>query len=141
MNIIREDVNAEIAVLKVKVAPEDYKQKVNASLEKYRKQAKVPGFRPGKIPMGMIQKQYGKAILAEELNKVVNDSLYSFIQEEKIEILGNPIPKKDVDVKGDFNNPADFEFEYEIGLSPKIDVKDVLKGKFDYVKVKIDNDS
>lgn len=139
MNIIREDVNAEIAVLKVKVAPEDYKQKVDASLEKYRKQAKVPGFRPGKIPMGMIQKQYGKAILAEELNKVVNDSLYSFIQEEKIEILGNPIPKKDVDVKGDFNNPAEFEFEYEIGLSPKIDVKDVLKGKFDYVKVKIDD--
>jgi trigger factor len=140
MNIIREDLNAEVAVLKVKISPEDYKKKVNDSLEKYRKQAKIPGFRPGKIPMGMIQKQYGKAILAEELNKVVNDSLYSFIQEQKIEILGNPIPKKEFEVIGDFSNPSEFEFQYEIGLTPKIDVKDIIKSKFDYVKVKIDDE-
>ncbi len=139
MNVIREDVNAGTAVLKVQITPADYQAKVAIALEKYRKNAKVPGFRPGKIPMGMIQKQYGKAVLAEELNKVVNDALYKYIQEEKIEILGNPIPKSDNDVKGDFNNPSDFEFPFEIGLTPKIDVSLSSKDKFDYIKVKIDD--
>ena len=139
MNVIREDISAQVAVLKIQVSPEDYKTKVDSALDKYRKQAKIPGFRPGKVPMGMIQKQYGKAVLAEELNKLVNDSLYKFVQDEKIEILGNPIPAADSDVKGDFNNPADFEFTYEIGLTPKIDLPLSSKDKFDYYKVKVDD--
>ena len=139
MNVIREDVNAMSALLKVQIAPADYQNKVATALEKYRKQAKIPGFRPGKVPMGMIQKQYGKALLAEELNKMVSDSLYKYVNENNIEILGNPIPKEDVEVVGDFNNPGDFEFTYEIGLSPQINVN-LEKEKFDYVKVKIDAD-
>lgn len=139
MNVIREDVNAMSALLKVQIAPTDYQNKVATALEKYRKQAKIPGFRPGKVPMGMIQKQYGKALLAEELNKMVSDSLYKYVNENNIEILGNPIPKEDVEVVGDFNNPGDFEFTYEIGLSPQINVN-LDKEKFDYVKVKIDAD-
>lgn len=138
MNVIREDVNASSAILKVQIAPADYQSKVTTALEKYRKQVKVPGFRPGKVPMGMIQKQYGKALLAEELNKIVSDSLFSYVNENKIEILGNPIPKTDIEVKGDFNNPGDFEFTYEIGLAPKIELSLSNKDKFDYVKVKID---
>lgn len=139
MNVIREDINAEVALLKVKVSPADYQSKVESSLDKYRKQAKIPGFRPGKVPMGMIRKQYGKAILAEELNRLVNDSLYEFVREQKIDILGNPIPKDNYEVVGDFNNPTDFEFAYEIGLSPVIDIKLSAKDKFDYVKVRIDD--
>ncbi len=139
MNVIREDINAQTAILKVQVSPADYQSKVASTLDKYRKQAKIPGFRPGKVPMGMIQKQYGKAILAEELNKLVNDSLYSYVNEQKIEILGNPIPKEDIEVKGDFNAPSDFEFAYEIGLTPKIDIKLSAKDKVDYYKVKIDD--
>lgn len=137
MNVIREDLNKMSALLTVQITPEDYKPKVNAALAKYQKQAIVPGFRPGKVPMSYVQKQYGKALLAEELNKMVNDSLYSFIQENKIEILGNPIPKEDSEIKGDFNNPGDFEFVYEIGLTPEINLN-LAKEKFDYVKVKID---
>lgn len=140
MNVIREDINAEVALLKVKISPADYQSKVESSLDKYRKQAKIPGFRPGKVPMGMIRKQYGKAILAEELNRLVNDSLYEYVREQKIDILGNPIPKENYDVVGDFNNPSDFEFAYEIGLSPAIDVKLSAKDKFDYVKVRIDDE-
>ncbi len=140
MNVTREDVNAMSAILKVQVAPADYQSKVNNALEKQRKQAKIPGFRPGKVPMGMIQKQYGKAILADEMNKVVNEALYNYINENKIAILGNPIPKEDADVKGDFNNPGDFEFYFEIGLSPEINLNLTNKSKFDYVKVKIDAD-
>jgi len=113
MNVIRQDVDALNAVLKVEIAPADYQVKVKTTLEKYRKTAKIPGFRPGHVPFGMVQKQYGKAVLAEELNKLVNDALYKYIQDNNIEILGNPIPKEGSDVVGNFEKPDTFEFEYE----------------------------
>jgi len=138
MNVSRQEVNAQSALLVVQVTPADYQSKVTASLEKYRKQAKIPGFRPGKVPMGLIQKQYGKPVLAEEMNKLVSDALYKHVQEEKLEILGNPIPKEGVEVKGDFDAPGDFEFTYEIGYAPAINLDLNAKSKFDYVKVKID---
>jgi trigger factor len=140
MNIIREDVDALNARLKVKVSPEDYQAKVKNTLEKYRKTAKIPGFRPGHVPFGMVQKQYGKAVLAEELNKLVNDELYKYIFDNKIEILGNPIPREGSDVVGNFDAPAEFEFEYEIGLTPSIEIPLSSKSKYDYVKVKVDED-
>ena len=140
MYVIRQDVDALKAVLKITIAPEDYQKKVNAILDKHRKTAKIPGFRPGHVPMGMIQKQYGKAVLIEELNKVVNDTLSNYIRENKIEILGNPIPKEGVEVIGSFEKPEIFEFEYEIGLTPKIEVPLSSKSKYDYIKVKIDKD-
>jgi trigger factor len=139
MNVTRQEVNAETALLTVQVSPADYQSKVAASLDKYRKQAKIPGFRPGKVPMGLIQKQYGKGVLAEEMNKLVSDALYTYVQENKLEILGNPIPKEGSEVKGDFDNPGDFEFVYEIGYSPAIDLKLTNKSKYDYVQVKIDD--
>lgn len=140
MNVIRQDIDALNAELKVKVAPEDYQNKVKATLEKYRKTAKIPGFRPGNVPFGMIEKQYGRSVLAEELNKLVNDSLYKFIQENNIEVLGNPIPKEGADVVGDFAKPDVFEFDFQIGLSPKFDIPLSSSSKFDYVKVKIDDE-
>ncbi|MEY3238159.1 MAG: hypothetical protein RI883_2260 [Bacteroidota bacterium] len=140
MNVIRQDVDALNAVLKITIAPEDYHKKVSAILDKHRKTAKIPGFRPGHVPMGMIQKQYGKAVLIEELNKVVNDTLSNYIRENKIEILGNPIPKEGVEVVGSFEKPEVFEFEYEIGLTPKIEIPLSSKSKYDYIKVKIDKD-
>lgn len=140
MKVVREDIDALNALLKVEVAPADYETKVKQELEKYRKTAKIPGFRPGAVPLSLIQKQYGKAVLAEELNKLVNKSLYDFIQENKISILGNPIPKEGTDVKGDFDNPSTFEFEYEIGLTPEFKVELSSKNKFDYNKVKVDSE-
>jgi trigger factor len=139
MNVIRQDVDALNAVLKVEIAAADYQVKVKTTLEKYRKTAKIPGFRPGHVPMGMIQKQYGKAVLAEELNKIVNDTLYKFIEENKIEILGNPIPKEGNEVAGNFDQPDNFTFEYEIGLAPTFEIPLSNKSKYDYVKVKIDD--
>ena len=80
MNVTRHDLDALNAVLKVKIEQADYQSKVKAALEKYRKTAKVPGFRSGHVPFGLIQKQYGKAVLADELNRIVNDGLYKFIE-------------------------------------------------------------
>jgi trigger factor len=140
MNVTRHDVDALNAVLKVKIEQADYQSKVKNALEKYRKTAKVPGFRPGHVPFGLIQKQYGKAVLADELNRIVNDGLYKFIEENKIDILGNPIPKEGTDVVGSFDQPDTFEFEYEIGLSPKFEIPLSSKSKYDYLQVKVDGD-
>jgi trigger factor len=138
MNVIREDVDALNAILKVEVVPGDYQDAVKKTLDNYRKTAKVPGFRPGHVPFGLVQKQYGAAVLSEELNKVVNESLNKFIVDNKIDILGNPIPSAGENFKGDFNKPENFEFTYEIGLAPEIKVALSGKNKFDYIKVKVD---
>jgi len=138
MNILREDVDALNAVLKVQISPEDYQSKVKNELEKYRKSAKVPGFRPGHVPSGLIQKQYGKSVLAETLNKLANDGLYNFITENKLDILGNPIPKEDTTPIGDFDKPENFEFSFEIGFAPTFQLG--LTGKkFEFPKVIIDD--
>jgi trigger factor len=123
MNVVREDIDALNAVLKVQVKPEDYQDKVKETLKNHRKKVNMPGFRPGMVPMGLIQKQYGSSVLAEELNRVVNASLQSYLSENKVEILGNPIPKENHEVEGDFKNPSEFTFAYEIGLAPTVDVK------------------
>jgi trigger factor len=140
MNITRQEVDAQNAVLKVNISPADYQGKVKASLEKYRKTAKIPGFRPGNIPMALIQKQVGRSVLAEELNKLANDALYRYISEEKLEILGNPIPKENEGMKGNFELPENFEFSFEIGYSPSFELPINAKSKFDYATVKIDKD-
>jgi trigger factor len=139
MSVIREDVNSNSAILRIQITPADYEKKVTNAIEKARKQAKIPGFRPGHIPAALIKKQYGKSILAEELNKAVNEKLSSFITENKIEILGNPIPYDKEEVKGDFNNPENFEFSFEIGLVPAIQIEPTLKSSFEYVSVKVDD--
>lgn len=139
MNVVREDIDALNAILKVQVKPEDYQDKVKETLKNHRKKVNLPGFRPGMVPMGLIQKQYGSSVLAEELNRVVNASLQSYLSENKVEILGNPIPKQDHEVEGDFKNPSEFTFAYEIGLAPTVDVKLSSKSKYDYLKVKVDD--
>jgi trigger factor len=138
MNVVEEKIDDLNAVLRISVTPEDYSEKVDGIIKQYRKEANIPGFRPGKTPLSLIQKKYGKSILADELNKLINDSLNNFIQSNNLEILGNPLPKADEEVKGDFNNPGDFEFVYEIGLAPSFELDINKKQKFDYLKVDID---
>lgn len=138
MNITQENIDELNAVLKVKVVAEDYLPKVESALKDYQKRASVPGFRPGKVPSGMIKKMYGKSILVDEINKLLNDSLYKYLQENKIEVLGNPLPK--TDSKIDWDNQTDFEFLYEMGLAPKFNVELSQKDKFTYKTVKIDEE-
>lgn len=140
MNVVEEKIDDLNAILRVTVTPEDYSEKVNKVISDYRKQANIPGFRPGKIPVSIIKKKYGKAILAEELNKVVNESINEFIATNKLNVLGNPLPKADEEVKGDFTNPAEFEFAYEIGVAPEFEVKLSKSQKFDYLKVEVSDE-
>lgn len=119
MNITKENVDALNAVVKVDIVADDYQDKVTQVLNDYRKKANIPGFRKGHVPMGMVKKQYGKSVMIDEVNKLLQDSLNKFITEEKLDILGNPLPR----VQDDFNWDADtFSFEFELGLAPEFDV-------------------
>ena len=124
MNITRENIDDLNAVVKVKITKDDYSDKVEKILADYRKTANIPGFRKGRVPMGMVKKQYGKAVLIDEVNKLLQDALNKYLTEEKLDVLGNPLPKAQDDL--DWNS-EEFSFEFELGLSPEFDVK--LKGK------------
>jgi len=124
MNITRENIDALNAVVKVDIAKEDYSDKVEQILADYRKSANIPGFRKGHVPMGMVKKQYGKAVLVDEVNKLLQDALGKYLVEEKLDVLGNPLPKPQDDL--DWDSDA-FSFEFELGLAPQFDVN--LKSK------------
>src|SRR5690606_9127858 len=122
MNITKKDIDKLNAVLTVEVSKDDYSGKVEKVLADYRKNANIPGFRKGHIPMGMIKKQYGKAVLVEEVNKLLQDALHKFLTEENLDVLGNPLPKNEAEINWDAD---DYSFEFELGLAPEfnIDVK------------------
>lgn len=119
MNITKENIDALNAVIKIDIIAEDYQAKVAELLADYRKKADIPGFRKGHVPMGMIKKQYGKSIMIDEVNKLLQESLNKFLAEEKLDILGNPLPR----MREDFNWDEEiFSFEFELGLAPEFDV-------------------
>ena len=124
MNITRENIDALNAVVKVDIAKEDYSDKVEKILSDYRKSANIPGFRKGHVPMSLVKKQYGKAVLVDEVNKLLQDAIGKYLVEEKLDVLGNPLPKQQDDLDWDADA---FSFEFELGLAPEFDVK--LKGK------------
>ncbi len=132
MNITRNNVDALNAVVTVEVSKSDYAEKVEKVLADYRKNAAIPGFRKGAVPMSLIHKQYGKAVLLDEVNKLLQDNLNKYLVEEKLDILGNPLPK----VTEDFNwDVEDYKFEFELGLAPEFTVD--LNAKNNVVQYKI----
>lgn len=122
MNITKKDIDSLNAVLTVEISKDDYAANVEKVLANYRKNANIPGFRKGHIPMGMVKKQFGKAVLVEEVNKLLQDKLNTYLTEEKLDILGNPLPKNDAEINWD---SEDFSFEFELGLTPdfKVDLQ------------------
>ena len=124
MNITRESIDKLNAVVKIEIAKADYSEKVEKILTDYRKSANIPGFRKGQVPMGLVKKQHGKAILADEVNKILQESLGKYLNDEKLDVLGSPLPKFQDEMNWD---AEDFSFEFEIGLSPEFDIK--LKAK------------
>ncbi|WP_115462311.1 trigger factor [Winogradskyella aurantiaca] len=124
MNITRENIDDLNAVVTVDISKEDYTDKVEKVLSDYRKSANIPGFRKGHVPMSMVKKQYGKAVLVDEVNKLLQDALGKYLVEEKLDVLGNPLPKPQDDLNWDSDA---FSFEFELGLAPKFEVS--LKNK------------
>ena len=124
MNITRENIDELNAVVKVDIAKEDYSDQVEKILADYKKSANIPGFRKGHVPMGLVKKQYGKAVLVDEVNKLLQDALNKYLTEEKLDVLGQPLPKAQDSIDWDSDK---FSFEFELGLAPEFEV--TLKGK------------
>ncbi len=129
MDIVRNDVDALNATITVKITPEDYQDAVVKTLKEQQKKAEIKGFRKGKVPMGMMKKLYGKAVLVDEVNRVVTNSLYKYIVDNNIEILGEPLPNEEEQAKIDWKEGEDFTFTYDLGLSPEIKMSITKKNK------------
>jgi trigger factor len=119
MNITRKDIDSLNAVLTVEIEKDDYAGKVDALLANYRKTAAIPGFRKGTVPMSLIKKQYEKGVMLEEVNKLLQENLNKYLQEEKLDILGNPLPKVDQSMNWDADT---LKFDFELGLAPVFEV-------------------
>jgi trigger factor len=138
MNITRENINDQNAVLNVKIEKADYQEKVEKVLKDYRKKANIKGFRPGMVPIDLIRKMYGFAVKVDEINKTVSENLQKYITDEKIEILGDPLPKTDEQEKIDFEKQDDFKFSFELGLAPVVELSFGKKDKVDSYEIIID---
>ena len=137
MKITQSKAKKMMANIKIEVSENDYSEKVNNVLKKYRKDAVVPGFRKGKTPMSIIEKQYKTSIVVDEVNKMLQDSLYKHITENKLKVLGSPMPLTDNEI--DWKNNTDFVFEYEVGLAPDLSIKISQKDKLTYYNIKADD--
>src|SRR5674476_1499139 len=138
MNITKENIDDLNAVLKVKIEKPDYEDKVETVLKDYRKKATIKGFRPGMVPIGLIKKMYGRAVQIDEINKIVTENIQKYLADEKLEILGDPLPKADEQDKIDFETQQDFTFSFELGLTPAIDLKLSKKNKVNEYEIIID---
>jgi len=139
MNITRENIDDLNAVLKVQIEKADYDGNVEKVLRDYRKKAVIKGFRPGMVPMGLVRKMYGKAVMADEINKIVSENIHKYLKDEKIEILGDPLPKNNKQEAIDFNNQIDFTFSFDLGLAPAFDIKLSKKNKVTCYTITIDD--
>lgn len=137
MNIKRTDIDGLNAVLTLEVNKEDYEGNVEKVLKNYSKNAVIPGFRKGAVPLSLVKKQYGKAVLLEEVNKLIQENLNKYIQDEQLELLGNPLPKMDENFDWDSDN---FTFDFEIGLAPKFEVDLSAKNNITKYKVVADDE-
>ncbi len=124
--------------LTMTIEPADYQEQVEKTLKNYRKKAQVPGFRPGMVPMGMIKKQYGTAVKVEEINKLMGEKLYGYIQENKIEMLGEPLPSEK-QVPQDFEKEGDLTFVFDIAVAPEFKVELTNNDKIDYYQIKVED--
>jgi trigger factor len=140
MNINKTQIDELNAVLSVKLEKTDYDEKVLKVLNDYKKKAKIDGFRPGKVPFGLISKMYRKPVLVEEINKIVSESITKFLVEEKLNILGEPIPHEGEEKVIDWDNDTEFEFKFDLGIAPEMDVQLTAKDKIPFYKITVDED-
>lgn len=138
MNITQDKIDNLNSVLTVKINPEDYKERAEKAIKAQAKKAKLPGFRPGMVPVSHIKRMYGMSILVDEVNNILNSALSNYISENKLEVLGQPLPKTDDNKELNWDFTDDFEFVYELGLAPEFDLEFTSKDKLIYYQVKVD---
>jgi trigger factor len=139
MQITRENTGELTATIKMVISPADYSDNVTKILKDYQRKANVPGFRPGHVPFGMIKKLYGSAIFAEEVNKLISDKLHTYLEEEKLDVLGQPLPNTSLTPQFDWKEEQDIEFFFDIAMAPVFEVSLDEKLAIDYHVIKVDD--
>lgn len=140
MNITTENISTHHVKLSVHLQPEDYVEKVNEEIKTLSRKVNMPGFRPGKVPATVVKQMYGNSVLAEELNKIISESVDNYIRDHQWRVLGQPLPLETEHQSIDIKSPADYSFAFDIGLIPEFDLPG-LDGShaFDKKKIKIDD--
>jgi trigger factor len=138
MNVTQQNIDELNAKVTIKVEPNDYEAAVKSVIDNHRKRMTLQGFRPGKVPFGVAKKMYGKAVLAEELNKILSEKLNEHITSNELNIIGQPMASDIDDLELEFDKT--FEFSYELGIAPSFDVDISAKDKFNIYKIKVDNE-
>ena len=136
MNISRENVDALNAVLTLSIEKADYEPQVEKNLKEYSKKVSMPGFRPGKVPAALIKKQYGKGILAETVNKVIDDALNNYIKENDLNLVGQPLPVEGQEPIDFDKEVSDITLKFDLGIAPKIEI-DLAKAKVPYYTIDV----
>ncbi len=139
MKISKTSIDDLNVVVRIAIEKQDYEPTVNETLKDYRKKANMPGFRKGMVPAGLIRKMYGKAAVADEVNKLLSRELTKYIADENLNILGEPLPSLTEQAMIDFDSPADMEFAFDLGLSPEISVDFDKIGKLPYYEIAVDD--
>lgn len=137
MNVSLQNIDKVSALLTVKLEKADYQERVDKTLKHLRQKAQMPGFRPGMVPMGLVKKMYGKSVLAEEVNKLLSETVYKYIQDNKVNILGEPLPNEEKQPAIDFDTMEDFEFLFDIALAPEFKVEVSKDDKVDYYDIEV----
>lgn len=140
MNVSLTNVDKVNAIIEVNVTKADYQEKVDNALKAFRKKANIPGFRQGNVPMGMVKKMYGRSILADEINKLVGESVYKHIQDNKLNVLGEPLPNEEKQPTIDFEKDEEFSFFFDIALAPELKLAISKKDKIAYYNIDIDKE-
>lgn len=140
MNVSLKNIDAVSGIVKLEIVKADYAEQVEKSLRNFRQKANVPGFRKGMVPMGMVKKMYGKHVLVEEVNKLVSENLFNYIRENKLNILGEPMPNESEQKPINFDTQEDFEFCFDVALAPEINITLSKGDKLPYYEVAIDDE-
>ncbi|WP_207426896.1 trigger factor [Pedobacter sp. SYSU D00535] len=138
MNITQEKIDNLNSIVKVSIKPEDYRERVEKAIKTQAKKANLPGFRKGMVPASHIKRMYGKSILVDEINNMLNDSLTNYINESNLQVLGQPLPKVDESKEFNWDYNDEFEFDYELGLAPEFDLNFSAEDKLSYYQIKVD---
>ena len=139
MNISFESADKINGLLTITIEKADYEEKVEKQLKEYRKKAQVPGFRPGMVPMGLIKKQYGTAVKVEEVNRLLGEKLYDYVRENKIRMLGEPLPNEEKQQPQDLQGDGPFTFVFDIAVAPEFKAELTGKDKIDYYNITVDD--
>ena len=139
MNISLENLDKVSAVLTIKMEKADYADRVEAALKNFRKKASLPGFRPGQVPTSLLKKRFGKDITAEEVNKLLGEKLYSYINEKQLNVLGEPLPSVDRQQNIDFDTMEEFSFAFDVALAPEFKVEVGENDTVDYYDIQVDD--